>query len=52
MEKKQIIDFFKAQRCGNCQFKTECENMYQRLRAVTTDTFSLCDVIYNDFIDD
>lgn len=49
MEKKDIVDFFHEQTCNNnCPFKKECDRMHNKIRGVTTDTFSLCDAIFGD----
>lgn len=40
-----IMDFFNKCNCQNCPFAEECNNMYNKIRCSTTDTFTLCDVV-------
>lgn len=44
LTREDIINFF-SHGCGVCPFREECDNMYNRVRCSTTDTFVLCDVI-------
>lgn len=45
LDKDDIKRFFYLSRCRNCSFMVECQNMKDRIRQHTTNTFGLCDVI-------
>ena len=46
--KHEIKEFFRKTSCGKCPFTRECRAMEQRIRMSTTNTFNLCDVMYDE----
>ena len=48
--KKDIIEFFKNQKCETCSFKKECEKLYDVTRMHSTNTQTICDAIFNEVI--
>lgn len=44
--KRDIIEFFKSQKCETCPFKKECDNLYQVTRAASTNAHNICDAIF------
>ena len=47
--KKDIIEFFKNQKCETCAFKKKCKNVYTVTRMHSTDPQTICDCIFNNF---
>lgn len=44
--KRDIIEFFKSQKCETCPFKKECDSLYQVTRAASTNAHNICDAIF------
>ncbi len=45
LDKDDIKEFFNQCKCYDCPFMVECQNMKDKIREYTTNTFTLCDII-------
>lgn len=48
--KREIIEFFRNQKCETCPFKKECKKLYDVTRMHSTNPQTICDGILDEVI--
>lgn len=50
INKKDIIEFFRNQKCETCTFKKECKKLYDVTRMHSTNPQTICDGILDNVL--